>query len=140
DGFGPQVVQHLTRHYAVPDDVCVMDAGTGVRNILFSLALSQPRPEELVIVDAVDQGGEPGSIVELPIEGIPLQKLDDFSMHQAPSSNLLRELQDQCGVRVTVFACDVGPVNPAVQPGLSSAAQRAVPVICQTIADRYFNV
>ncbi len=140
DGFGPRVVEHLTRHYPVPDDVCVMDAGTGVRNILFTLALSDTRPEEVIVIDAVDQGGEPGAILELPIEAIPLQKIDDFSMHQAPSSNLLNELQDQCGVKVSVFACDVGSVNPTVQPGLSEPAQRAVPAICQKIADRYFNL
>ncbi len=137
DGFGPRVVEHLIRHYNVPDDVYVMDAGTGVRKILFTLALSNVRPEEIVIVDAVDRGGEPGEIVELPIEAIPLQKVDDFSMHQAPTSNLLRELRDQAGLRVTVLVCDVGPVEPVVHPGLSDTVQKAVPVISQRIAEKY---
>ncbi len=140
DGFGPQVIEYLTNHYVVPDDVCLMDVGTGVRKVLFTLALSDVRPQEIVVVDAVDWGGAPGRLVELPIEGIPQEKTDDFSMHQAPTSNLLRELRDQCGVRVTVLACDVGPVEPMVQPGLSDAAQRAVPAICQKIAERYLEV
>lgn len=139
DGFGPRVIAHLTEHYRLPDDVCAMDAGTAVRNILFTLALSDARPEEVVIVDAVDRGEEPGRILELPIEAIPLQKRDDFSMHQAPSSNLLRELRDQCGVQVSVLACDVGAINPTVQVGLSERVQRAVSLVCEKIADR-FNV
>jgi coenzyme F420 hydrogenase subunit delta len=137
DGFGPHVVEYLMQHYDVPDDVCVMDAGTGVRKILFALALSDVHPEEIVIVDAVDRGGERGQIVELPITDIPYQKVDDFSLHQAPTSNLLRELQDQRGIRVTVLVCDVGPVEPIVHSGLSDAVERAVPVICKKIAGKF---
>ena len=136
DGFGPNVVEYLTRHYDLPDDVCAMDAGTGVRNILFTLSLSEARPEEVLIIDAVDRGEAPGRILELPIAEIPLPNLDNFSMHQAPSSNLLRELQDRCGVKVTVLVCDVGAVSPTVQPGLSETTQKAVPVVCQKIVEK----
>ncbi len=139
DGLGPSVVEHLREHYQVPEDVCLMDAGTGVRKILFTLGLSETHPEELVIVDAVNRGQAPGSVMELEIEDIPLEKIDDFSMHQAPASNLLRELRGESGMRISVFACDVGEVEPRVQPGLSELAQNAVPVIGQRIAERYFN-
>ena len=44
----------------------------------------------------------------------PLAKLDDFSLHQLPTSNLLRELQEICGVEVRVLACQTGPLPEEV--------------------------
>jgi len=139
DGFGPEVVNYLIHNYEVPNHVCIMDVGTGVRKILFTLILSETRPEEIVIVDAVDLGGEPGHILEIPIEAIPKQKMDDFSMHQAPTSNLLQELRERWSVKVTVLACDVGAVPPLVQPGLSEAARKAIPRMCSRIVEKYFH-
>ncbi len=136
DGFGPEVVARLEREYALPDDVCAMDAGTGVRKILFTLALSPSRPEHVIVVDAVDRNGIRGQVTEISLEDIPAQKVDDFSMHQAPTSNLLRELRDS-GTRVTVLACDVGHVPAEIRMGLSPAVAEAVSISCRQIADRY---
>ena len=137
DGFGPQVADHLARQYCLPDDVYVMDAGTGVRKILFTLSLSEARPAEIVVVDAVDWGREVGRVFDLPVEALPVTKLDDFSLHHAPTSNLLRELQDGCGVKVTVVACDVGAVPQMIQPGLSPSVDQAVAAAGRQIAERF---
>ena len=39
DGFGPAVAEHLDKLYAPSDDVYIMDVGTGVRKLLFTLTL-----------------------------------------------------------------------------------------------------
>ncbi len=137
DGFGPEVVEHLTRHYRLPDDVCALDVGTGARKILFTVTLSETRPEEIVIVDAVDWGNSNGKILEIPVESLPVTKVDDFSLHQVPTSNMLRELQDQCGVKVTVIACDVGVIPQMIEPGLSAKTGEAVVAASQLIAERF---
>lgn len=137
DGFGPEVIDYLTRHYAVPDDVYAVDVGTGARKVLFTIRLSETRPREIVIVDAVDWGLEVGSVSEIPVESLPITKVDDFSLHQVPTSNLLRELQDDCGVKVTVLACDVGPIQQIIEPGLSPVIQRSVVEACRQIAARF---
>lgn len=136
DGFGPAVIERLTHHYSIPDDIYVMDVGTGVRKLLFTLALSDSRPEEIVIVDAVDWQQEIGRIVEVQVEDIPASKVDDFSLHQVPTSNMLRELRDHCGVRVTIIACDVGDIPQTIEPGLSPVTQQAVIVATRQIAER----
>ena len=136
DGFGPEVIAHLERNYAVPTDVCLMDVGTGVRKILFTLALSSTRPQEIVIVDAIDRNGTKGEVFELPLKDIPIEKMDDFSMHQAPTSNLLRELHDS-GAKLIVLACDVGEVPKEIRTGLSTVAANAVSIMARQIADRY---
>ena len=137
DGFGPQVIDYLTHHYVIPDDIYAIDVGTGARKVLFTITLSETRPQELVIVDAVDWGQEIGSVLDIPVESLPVAKVDDFSLHQVPTSNMLRELQDDCSVRVTVTICDVGETPQMIEPGLSSAIEAAVVTAAQKIASRY---
>ena len=137
DGFGPEVVRHLIGQYDIPDDIYVMDVGTGARRILFTVTVSEARPEEIIIVDAVDWGRKNGEVFEMSAEALPLNKIDDFSLHQVPTSNMLRELQDQCGVRVIVVACDVGVIPQRIEPGLSQPTEEAVVTAARQIADRY---
>ena len=94
DGFGCAVIDYVEAHYRVPEAVCLLDVGTSVRKLLFTLCLSTARPERLLIVDAIDAGRTPGEIFEIDPAEIPPVKLDDFSLHQLPTSNLLRELQE----------------------------------------------
>jgi coenzyme F420 hydrogenase subunit delta len=133
DGFGPAVINHLTAHYSIPDDVYVMDVGTGVRKLLFTLGLSPELPRTIFIVDAVDKGKPPGEIFEILLDDIPREKTDDFSLHQAPSSNLAKELE-QKGVRVRVFACQVDSIPAMMKSGLSEPVGCAVPRICDALA------
>jgi len=139
DGFGCAVIEHLETHCDVPSSVCILDAGTGVRLPLFTLCLSQVRPRRLLIVDAVDVGREPGEWFELNPADIPVVKLDDFSMHQLPTSNMLRELQEQTGVEVRVLACQTGPLPEEVCPGLSEPVRRAVPEAARWVEREYFD-
>jgi coenzyme F420 hydrogenase subunit delta len=137
DAFGPEVTNYLLAHYQIPEDVYVMDVGTGVRKILFTLTLSEKKPEEILIVDAVDWGGEPGHVSEISADQLPLNKVDDFSLHQLPTSNLLRDLQAHGNVAVTVISCDVEVIPEWIRPGLTPAVQQAVVQAGRLIAARY---
>jgi len=127
DGFGCAVVDYVERHRGVPESVCLLDAGTSVRKLLFTLCLSPVRPRRLLIIDAIDARRTPGELFELDPSDIPPVKLDDFSMHQLPTSNLLRELQESCGVQVRVLACQTGPLPEQISPGLSPELEAALP-------------
>jgi coenzyme F420 hydrogenase subunit delta len=138
DGFGCELVEHLERHHAVPADVCLLDVGTGVRKLLFTLCLSPVRPRRILVIDAIDAGRETGTIMEIDPEDIPVEKRDDFSMHHHPTSNLLRDLQAACGVEVRVLACQTGPLPDEVRPGLSDAMRAALPTAADWVAREYF--
>lgn len=138
DGFGPEVVEYLLNHYSIPDNVCLLDVGTGIRKILFTLTLSEARPKVIVVIDAVDKGRKPGEVFEISLEEVPEVKIDDFSMHQVPSSNLLKELKDFCSVEVRVFACQIESIPETMQAGLSEPLQRAVPLMAQRIVEEFF--
>ena len=121
-----------------PKTVCLLDVGTGVRKLLFTLCLSPVRPQRLIIVDAVDAGRAPGEVFEIDPSEIPVAKLDDFSMHQLPTSNMLRELQETCGVEVRVLACQTGPLPEEVFEGLSEAVSNAVPDAAEWLLHQRF--
>ena len=138
DGFGPEVVEYLLSHYNIPNNICLLDVGTGIRKILFTISLSEPRPKVIVIIDAVDKGRKPGEIFEMTLDEIPKEKIDDFSIHQVPSSNLLKELQDFCSVKVRVMACQIKTIPETMQSGLSEPVKKAVPLMAQRIVKEYF--
>ena len=137
DGFGCAVVDYVEKHHPVPEAVCLLDAGTSVRKLLFTLCLSPVRPHRLLILDAIDAGRTPGELFEIDPAEIPPVKLDDFSLHQLPTSNLLRELQESCGVEVRVLACQTGPLPDQICPGLSPPIQAAVPRAAEWLISEY---
>ena len=134
DGFGCAVIEYVEAHHQIPDSVCVLDVGTGVRKLLFTLCLSPARPSKLIIIDAIDVGRTPGEVFEIDPSEIPVAKLDDFSLHQLPTSNLLRELQETSGVQVRVLACQTGPLPEQIYEGLSPEIRRAVPVAAERLS------
>ncbi len=140
DGFGCKLVHYLEREFPVPEAVCLLDVGTGVRNLLFTICLSPPRsrPRRLLVLDAVDVGRAPGETFELDPADIPAVKLDDFSLHQVPTSNLLRDLQSHCGVEVRVLACQNGPLPESVRPGLSPPVRAALPGAAAWVVREYW--
>ena len=126
DGFGPAVIEYLLRDTQLPDDVYCMNTGTSVRKILFNIELSEIKPERIIIVDCMDYGGKPGEMAEIPLDAIPLKKTDDFSMHQVPTSNLLKELKDICELDVRIVVCQPAVIPEEVAPGLSEVVEKAL--------------
>lgn len=134
DGFGPAVVEHLKKHYLLPEDVLAMDVGTSIRDTLFDLALSEKKPKKIIVVDAVDYPDRrPGEIFEIPVEGIPGKKTADFSLHQFPTINILQELKDHTGIEITVLVAQTDTLPETIQPGLSKAMEDAVVEACELI-------
>ncbi len=139
DGFGPAVAQHLQHNFKVPAEICVLDTGTSVREILFDTILADKKPSKIIIIDAMDCGRKPGELFSPDIDSFPKVKLDDFSLHQVPTSNLLRELQDLCGIEVIVVACQVAGECGSVSLGLSNPVKQAVGRAAEMIAREHFG-
>ena len=133
DGFGPAVVEELGRRQ-LPQDAHAEDVGTSIRGILFDIALLERRPEHIIVLDAVDQPGRaPGEVFEISVDEIPERKIADYSFHQFPTTNLLAELQRECGVRATVLAAQTAARLEEVGPGLSAPMRAAVKVAADRV-------
>jgi len=136
DGFGPEVVYKIARTGALPDSVLVMDAGTGIRDLVFDLLLMDTPPELVVIIDAITvPDRRHGELFTIDVAGVPKKKLADFSLHQCPSSNLLAQLA-QRGTRVEVIAMNTEFIPDEISPGLCSVARKAVEEAAQLVVEK----
>ena len=135
DGFGPAVARRLAQSPDLPEGLCALDVRTSVREVLFDVLLGPVRPQKVVVVDAVDLGRQAGDVWAVKPADLPEIKLDDFSMHQLPTSNMLRELNDLGGVDVTCVVAQVSSFPEQVQPGLSQPVRQAVDRAVELILD-----
>lgn len=127
DGFGPAVIEELQKNYRLPADVHAEDVGTSIREVLFDIALSEKRPAHLILVDTIrKEGRSHGDVFELNVDDLTEKKIADYSMHQFPTSNLLREIAELCGVRVTILAAQVAELPEVLTMELSETMQQAV--------------
>ena len=133
DGFGPNVAEYLQNCVQLPENVSVINAGTSVRGILFDLILSPQRPKKIIVIDAVDTKRKPGEVFNLNVDEFPLNKIDDFTLHEMPTSNLLKELKEFCNVDVIIIAAQVKQMPEAVSPGLSDVLMESVAVAAEEV-------
>jgi len=139
DGFGPAVAQKLQVSGTIPPWAEVIDAGTSVRELLFDITFGEQRPGLIVVIDAVDVGRTHGEVFEIPLDNIPIVNVPEYSLHQAPTSNLLRKLRDRCDVNVVVIACQVGDIPSEVKMGLTPVVEDAVVRASKLVEKRFLQ-
>jgi len=85
DGVGVRVVQRLASQHVYPPGVTVLDGGTlGLDLLPFLEGL-----ERLLIIDAMETGGTPGTIARLTGDEIPVAFETRLSPHQMGLKDLL---------------------------------------------------
>lgn len=127
DGFGPAAADYILENHRIPDDMGVMNMGTSVGDVLFTILLSKTKPNKIIILDAVDMHKKPGEIFELSVDDLPESKLTDFSMHFFPSTNLLKTLQENMNIHIKIIACQVTRTPKKLHLGLSNSVKQALP-------------
>jgi coenzyme F420 hydrogenase subunit delta len=134
DGFGSEVIQFLENLYTLPPDVAFLDVGTAIRDFLFDILLLPKRPLQIIIIDAMEIPGEPaGQIREIGVDAFQPAKISDFSLHQFPTVNLLKEIRNYTDIDVRVLVAQPKNIPDRVKPGLSPAVRAAVPKMCERI-------
>jgi coenzyme F420 hydrogenase subunit delta len=137
------VADHIEEHLEIPPDVCVQNAGTSVRMIVFDFMVKE-KLERLVIVDAIEQGREPGEVFEVPLDELgPALRSDDYASHLGPTSNLLFSLRDELGIEIRILACQVSntadelgtPISPVVAAAVPGAAEEALRMATEGLSD-----
>ena len=133
DGFGSYVAEHLQRSCLIPNHVSVINAGTGVRERLFDLVVSEQRPKRVIVIDAIDAKRNPGEVFRIHVEEVPVNEVDDFSLHHMPTTNLLKELEEFCGVDVVIVVGQVESIPEGVRPGLSATLMNSVATAAEEV-------
>lgn len=134
DGFGAEVIQYLEAFYPLPREVELLDAGTAVRDFLMDVLLMEQKPSQIIIVDAMSiTGAAAGEIREIGVKDIQPAKICDFSLHQFPTVNMLKEIICYTSIDVRVLVVQPDHIPDCVKPGLSPAIKAAIEPMCQRI-------
>lgn len=90
EGIGVRVIEALERRYVMPEGVDVMDGGTAGMELLEAMASRT----HLIIVDAiVSRKSEPGELLILRDEEVPVLFNNKISPHQLGLSDVLSALR-----------------------------------------------
>jgi len=140
DGFGPAVIESLEAQNIMADHIGILNAGTSVRELLFDLLLSRKKPGTLILIDAVQHSSAlPGEIIRIDVDQIPENKKADYSLHQFPTTNMLKELKESSIMDIDIYAVQVEHIPKRVKPGLSRPVKKAVLTLCDSIKHKTFG-
>lgn len=142
DGFGVAVVQQLAKRGDLPPTVTVVEVGIGGISLVQELLDGY---EVLLIVDAMDRGGAPGTIYLLEPE-VPDLSAWPFEQRQ----DFLADMHMTTPARALILARALGVLPPAVymlgcQPttcddlviGLSPPVERAVELSVERLVGEF---
>jgi hydrogenase maturation protease len=99
EGVGIRVIERLQERYAFPDNVSVLDGGVLGLSLLGVIS----EADHLIVVDAVRNRGEPGSLYRLKGDEVPRRILAKNSLHQVDFLETLTACQALDKVPETVI-------------------------------------
>lgn len=85
DGLGLAVLDELRSGYALPPEVALVDGGTWGMNLLPVIE----EADELILIDAINAGQTPGSLVRLERDRLPRYLATKISPHQVDLRDVL---------------------------------------------------
>jgi hydrogenase maturation protease len=131
EGIGIHVVQRILATRTLPDDVNVVDGGTAGLGLLYDLE----GVDKLVIIDAVETGHPPGSIVRLSGDQIPVYMSLKLSPHEITLPDFLAaaRLRDLYPKEVVVWGMQPASLEVGVElsPALAARLDELVEHVVQ---------
>lgn len=131
EGVGVRAVEAFRCRYVVPAAVEILDGGTAGMGLIDLIA----GRKHLIIVDAVNAGGAPGSIVRLAGADIVPFLRQRLSPHQLGLLDVLAYLQLMETAPESVTIIGITPDDMSLSLDLSPPLQAALTGIADRIAD-----
>jgi hydrogenase maturation protease len=131
DGAGIAAIHKLIREYAMPEGVVVLDGGT----LGLSLLPLVDSADQLILVDAIQAEGPPGTQVRIEGEDVAPAVYERLSPHQIGVADLLAgaSLLDRYPDRVVIL----GVVPESMDLGLerTHAVEAAIPELVERVVE-----
>lgn len=122
DGVGARVIQFLQSRYIFPTEVILLDGGIMGIDLLPKLE----GIERLILVDAVETGKAPGTLVLLSGNEIPLASGTTVSPHQIGLKDLLTVAELLGSLPAEIVLCGIQPAFSGPGSALSPAVSAQV--------------
>jgi hydrogenase maturation protease len=130
EGLGVRAIEELERAYAFAPEVELVDGGTCGLELLDNLK----GRDLLVIIDAMKNGGPPGSVYRLADGEVPAHFNTRITPHQLGISDLLATLglMDSLPGRLVLFGVEPGDLSTGL--GLSESVEQALARVVVAVA------
>jgi hydrogenase maturation protease len=129
EGFGVKVVHALHRRYDFPANVELMDGATLGVNLLGYIS----QVDDLIVVDAIRNGGTPGTLYRLDGDEVPERIRAKNSLHQVDFLETLTLCQALEKVPDTVIIGvepeDIDTCSIALTPALQNSFRPAIEMV-----------
>jgi hydrogenase maturation protease len=129
EGVGVRVVEQLQARYRFAGDVEILDGGT----LGLDLLPYVEKADRLLVVDAVEMGADPGTLVRLEGDEIPSVLGPKLSPHQVGFADLLdaARLTDCLPQERVLWGCQ--PTSLKVGLSLSPAVEAQVELLVESV-------
>jgi hydrogenase maturation protease len=129
DGFGVRVAHRIEAAYEFPDQVLVVDGGVLGINLLGVIS----KPQHLIVVDTMRNGGAPGDLYRVAGDAIPERIRAKNSLHQVDFLEALTLCQALDHVPQTVIIGvepqDVGTLSLSLSPAVRAQVEPAIRMV-----------
>ena len=132
DGVGVKVIHLIQERYSFPGSVSVLDGGTLGLDLLHYLE----GVRRLLVVDAVETGGPPGTLVRLTGDEINIAFRTKLSPHQMGLQDLLlvAELQGYAPEEMVLLGVQPGEIGMGTEL-TSAVGARVEPLVAQVLKE-----
>jgi hydrogenase maturation protease len=129
EGVGVHAIQRFAEKYALPEGVQILDGGTLGLDLLYYLEGTK----NLLLIDAVDAGKDPGTIIQMEGEDVPAFLSVKMSPHQIGIPDMLfaAKLIDLFPKQLVLFG--VQPASLEISTELSPLIEPLVDVLVEHI-------
>ncbi|WP_421078130.1 coenzyme F420-reducing hydrogenase, FrhD protein [Methanothermococcus sp. Ax23] len=125
DGFGYEVITRLEK-MELPENVEIIDAGTGGSFYLMSIMDGECKVKKIIIVDIIDFGLPPGTLKKFGVEELPNIDKYNFDAHDLPLAPYLIDA-DKKGIDIVIIGCQAKEVsNPDIKIGLTDEVKNSL--------------
>lgn len=125
DGVGPYIISKIK-------NIDAIDAGTVPENYIQKIIDS--KPDEIIIIDAIDFGGKPGDIkwfTEIDSENISI------STHNLPPGFFIDFIKEQTGAEIKIIA--IQPKGIKFNTSLSEEVKESADKLVEELCTRYMQ-
>ncbi len=135
DGVGVHAIKALEA-LGLPEEVELIDGGTNSYDLIEEFC----RAEQLIIVDAMHAGGEPGTIYRAPLDELGLQSVENITslheMHFVEAMKMTRML----GYDPPTIVFGIEPAEVAVSLELSPQVAEKLPRLVELMQEEILQL
>ena len=133
EGLGIHVIERLQAEFVFPEHVSLIDGGTLGLSLLGVVTAA----DDLIIVDAIRKGGEPGTLYRMEGDDVPYRVMAKNSLHQVDllETMMLCRVLDQSPeiVIIGVEPADIESMGIELTPMIASKVEPIIAMILKEL-------